>query len=307
MKNALDNYVENKCADILHIEIRSEDGEQVVNARELYNFLGVGKDFSNWIKYYIDYGYKKGQDYFTKTIFAKFGEKSNKRGRPMLEYWLTTGMAANIAMMQRSDKGRQVRDFFYENAKQSAVSQNLDEIDRIAQFGRVLIETANYMRRMKEDVDKRFNAITKQVDNIEERMKVEHPDEGAMELYKAAEHLGIYSENGNPHAALLGAFAREAGIKTPRNHSHNDNFSQVLLNYIDGKRLFVVYLKPDGIQKVDRFIDEHGSDYYREDFYKKCVKSHGQYHFPGDIKDRYYFIRGRKYHFMRSEDQLEVS
>lgn len=44
--------------------------EQLVNARELWQALGVGKDFSNWIKDRIEkYSFKEGR------LFANFGEK----------------------------------------------------------------------------------------------------------------------------------------------------------------------------------------------------------------------------------------
>ncbi len=42
------------------------------NARDIHDFLGVKRDFSNWIKQRISYyGFKKNADY---VVFAKVGE-----------------------------------------------------------------------------------------------------------------------------------------------------------------------------------------------------------------------------------------
>jgi len=42
-----------------------ENGNQTVSARELHTALGVGRDFSTWIKDRIEkYGFVEGRDYY---------------------------------------------------------------------------------------------------------------------------------------------------------------------------------------------------------------------------------------------------
>ena len=54
------------------IKITEKDGKRAVNARELHQFLGVGKDFSSWIKERISkYGFVKEQDF---EVFTEIGE-----------------------------------------------------------------------------------------------------------------------------------------------------------------------------------------------------------------------------------------
>ena len=72
--------------DLINIKVIQKDfnGEKkrFVNARELYNWLGVGRDFSNWIKDRIDkYEFTEDLDYF--IAIAKFGDglKPNKTGK----------------------------------------------------------------------------------------------------------------------------------------------------------------------------------------------------------------------------------
>lgn len=50
--------------------------KRFVNARELHKWLGVGRDFSNWIKYRIKkYDFIENLDYFMTV--AKFGDGLN--------------------------------------------------------------------------------------------------------------------------------------------------------------------------------------------------------------------------------------
>lgn len=89
---------------------------QTVNARDLHSFLGINKDFSNWIKDQIQRArLKENQDFI---VFAEKGENL-KGGRPSLEYHLTIEAGKHIGMMSGSDKGFEVRDYFIECERQA--------------------------------------------------------------------------------------------------------------------------------------------------------------------------------------------
>ena len=90
---------------------------QTVNARELHGFLEVGKDFSTWIKNRLEtLGSIENEDYLVvQEVFPKMGEKG---GRPKTEYYLTLDVAKHLAMMEKNEKGKEVRDYFIECEKQ---------------------------------------------------------------------------------------------------------------------------------------------------------------------------------------------
>lgn len=91
----------------------TDDGlVQTVNARDLHEALGVGWDFSTWIKDNLK-DFQENQDYI---IFQKKLEKS--KGRPFKEYALTLDTAKHICMMSRCEKGKQLRQYFIEAEKQ---------------------------------------------------------------------------------------------------------------------------------------------------------------------------------------------
>ena len=82
--------------------------QPLVDARTLHAFLEVGRDFSNWIKARIfDYDFVENQDYV--LTLAKKGERQNVI---VHEYHLTLDMAKELAMVERSERGRQVRRYF---------------------------------------------------------------------------------------------------------------------------------------------------------------------------------------------------
>ncbi|EBP4060919.1 phage antirepressor Ant, partial [Salmonella enterica subsp. enterica] len=84
------------------------------NARDLHDFLGVGKDFSTWIKGRIaEYGFVENQDYIAIPQKRGIGH-----GRGKTEYHLTLDTAKELAMVERNEKGRQVRRYFIECEKE---------------------------------------------------------------------------------------------------------------------------------------------------------------------------------------------
>ena len=109
------------------IAVADRDGIQSVNARDLHEFLEVGKDFSNWIKDRIQkYNFTEGQDYLTQKIDSPNSANQSGRGgdRRSIEYHLTLDMAKELSMVERNEKGKQARQYFIEcerRAKSSAV------------------------------------------------------------------------------------------------------------------------------------------------------------------------------------------
>lgn len=89
--------------------------QPLVDARTLHAFLEVGRDFSNWIKARIfDYEFVEDKDFMVSAQFG--GNTENKdistNGRPSTNYSLSLDMAKELAMVERSERGRQVRRYF---------------------------------------------------------------------------------------------------------------------------------------------------------------------------------------------------
>jgi phage anti-repressor protein len=84
--------------------------ERTVSARKRHEFLGVSARFADWITRQIDrFEFRENQDFI--RIFLKNENKSG-RGCPDAEYWLTLEMAKELAMLARTEKGREARRYF---------------------------------------------------------------------------------------------------------------------------------------------------------------------------------------------------
>ncbi|ECA4811396.1 hypothetical protein G6K67_000471 [Salmonella enterica subsp. enterica serovar Rubislaw] len=85
------------------------------DARKLHNFLEVGKRFASWITERLtEYKFVENQDYIS---FSQNREKP-QGGRPTKDYHLTLDTAKELAMVERNEKGRQIRRYFIECEKQ---------------------------------------------------------------------------------------------------------------------------------------------------------------------------------------------
>ncbi|KMV68687.1 hypothetical protein AI29_07935 [bacteria symbiont BFo2 of Frankliniella occidentalis] len=86
----------------------------IVSAKALHKTLGVGRDFTNWIKGRIaQYGFTLGDDY-TLVESLSAPKRASAKARQQLEhdYLITTNMAKELAMVERTEQGRVVRKYF---------------------------------------------------------------------------------------------------------------------------------------------------------------------------------------------------
>ncbi len=86
---------------------------QLVDARQLHEFLESKQDFSVWIKSRIrKYGFLENDDYLLHKIVEQVPHQGGVRTTARIDYHLTLNMAKELAMVERSEKGRQARQYF---------------------------------------------------------------------------------------------------------------------------------------------------------------------------------------------------
>ncbi|MGL5886589.1 MAG: phage antirepressor KilAC domain-containing protein [Leuconostoc suionicum] len=92
---------------------QNEQGEAQVSARELHKELGVKKRFSAWFEQYQEM-YVGGTD-FTSVLSGTV--VNNGAVRRLQDYSLSVDMAKNVAMMSKTKKSQQIRDYFIQVEK----------------------------------------------------------------------------------------------------------------------------------------------------------------------------------------------
>lgn len=93
------------------IPIESKNGQQAVNARHLYQWLEVKKDFPTWIKVQFN-----RCDLVENVDYQSLSPQGGKPigGRPSIEYALSLNAAKEISMMSQTERGKQARRYFIE-------------------------------------------------------------------------------------------------------------------------------------------------------------------------------------------------
>lgn len=115
----------------------NEQQEPCISGRELHEFLEVKERYNDWFPRMVGYGFDEDID------FSTFTQKSVKPqgGRPSTDHIIKLDMAKEIAMIQRSEKGKQARQYFIEVEKEYNSPEKI-----MARALRIADETINNLR-----------------------------------------------------------------------------------------------------------------------------------------------------------------
>ena len=95
----------------------NETGEPTVLGRDLHEFLGVKTLYKDWFPRMVEYGFTEGKDFNPlKNEQVRF-EGNREVARELTDHLLTIDMAKEIAMLQRTDRGKQARQYFIQVEK----------------------------------------------------------------------------------------------------------------------------------------------------------------------------------------------
>lgn len=85
------------------------NGNTAVMGRDLHEFLGIKAQYVDWFKRMTAYGFSKGQDYVHKIVNVAGQDGISRK---MNDHIMTLDMAKEVAMIQRTDRGKQARQYF---------------------------------------------------------------------------------------------------------------------------------------------------------------------------------------------------
>lgn len=95
------------------IKINYETENPTVSARDLHEGLEVKSNFTTWFDRMCEYGFSEN-DY--EKCFPNL-ESGCNGGQNMVDYQISVDMAKQICMIQRTEKGRQYRQYFLDLEK----------------------------------------------------------------------------------------------------------------------------------------------------------------------------------------------
>lgn len=90
-------------------ELIKVNENNTVSARELHEFLEIATRFNDWFERMINYGFEENSDFraITQKRVTAQGNTTTS-----IDYEITLDMAKELSMIQRTEKGKQARQYF---------------------------------------------------------------------------------------------------------------------------------------------------------------------------------------------------
>lgn len=134
------------------LKVNYDNDRITLSARELHEFLEIETPFKKWFGRMAEYGFSQEIDY--REVMDKIVQNP-KGGRPLTDYEITLDMAKEIAMIQRSEKGKEVRQYFLElerkwNSPEAVMNRALEysrkQVKALMEEKQGLIEENNQLK-----------------------------------------------------------------------------------------------------------------------------------------------------------------
>lgn len=136
------------------MRINYENDKPTVSARELHEALDIGTRFNDWFPRMCEYGFEENVDFILVTQKRVTNNPKNP-ATTIIDYEISIDMAKQICMIQRTDKGKQYRQYFIDlekawNTPEQVMARALkianNEIEKLKADNRVLIADAERMK-----------------------------------------------------------------------------------------------------------------------------------------------------------------
>ncbi|HEM5157724.1 TPA: phage antirepressor KilAC domain-containing protein [Streptococcus suis] len=98
--------------EIINVNL-NDNQEPVVSGRQLHEALEVKTPYSMWFERMVEYGFTDNQDF----LLNNFVKQTGRGGHNKVDHVIKLDMAKEIAMIQRTDRGKQVRQYFIQVEK----------------------------------------------------------------------------------------------------------------------------------------------------------------------------------------------
>ena len=99
---------------VRNVPERNEKGRQYrqyfLDLEDLHAGLEIKSKYADWFKNMSTYGFTENEDYMTVS-------KNLENGGRIIEHFISVDMAKQICMIQRSEKGKQYRQYFIDLEK----------------------------------------------------------------------------------------------------------------------------------------------------------------------------------------------
>lgn len=141
---------------------KDNNGNSVVSGRDLHEFLEVNTQYTKWFNRMAEYGFTENVD-FAVIVKNVYDEKVFGGVRKITDHAMTLDMAKEISMIQRTDKGKQARQYFI------AIEQAFKEQYRLPQTPE---EKLALTMEVTTRINKRLGKVEEKIIEIENKQEI---------------------------------------------------------------------------------------------------------------------------------------
>lgn len=132
--------------EILKINL-NENQEPIISGRELHQVLEVKTHYTKWFDRMCEYGFTENIDYILVSQKCQTNNPKNPYTE-ITDHAIKLDMAKEIAMIQRNEKGKQVRQYFIEVEKEYNSPEKI--MARALIFANKQVETLTLVNKQQE-------------------------------------------------------------------------------------------------------------------------------------------------------------
>jgi len=178
-----------------------------VSGRELHAKLKVATQYKDWFPRMCEYGFKEGRD------FSSFLSESTG-GRPSTDHALSIPMAKELCMLQRSEMGREFRQYFI------AVEEAWNSPDKV-------MERALQIAHQRAlEAERRIFALAEENESLEIALNT------SLRFYTVAKYNKVFKKGWSlPQCQAIGrhltAYCQARAIEVRRCETNDERFGTV--------------------------------------------------------------------------------
>jgi len=189
------------------IRINYDHENPTVSGRELHAKLKVATQYKDWFPRMCEYGFKEGRD------FSSFLSESTG-GRPSTDHALSIPMAKELCMLQRSEMGREFRQYFI------AVEEAWNSPDKV-------MERALQIAHQRAlEAERRIFALAEENESLEIALNT------SLRFYTVAKYNKVFKKGWSlPQCQAIGrhltAYCQARAIEVRRCETNDERFGTV--------------------------------------------------------------------------------
>lgn len=250
--------------ELIKISRNEQLNAEVVSARELWYNLESKQEFTHWIKNKVTSNllFIENEDY---CLLDKIVEQKNGRGgHNKIEYALTINTAKQVALMENTAKGKEIRQYFIDTEKKLKAFAQLPDFNNPIEAARAWADEVEAKMALNAVVEIQRNELKEAGPKVDYYDKV-LANKGVYTVTQIAKTFGLTANRLNAILCELGVQFRSRetwvlkekyqgmGYTTTNTHLYTNEFGQ------DKKNLLTVWT-----EQGRRFIYTLLAEYFKK-------------------------------------------